>query len=146
MSYKHQTILKILLSFKCLSYPTLNKISQFQYVIVLVCMDCHNKILRTSYWLKQQKCRNVFSHTPGTWKSETGRFDLFWGLSPWLEKAIMQTSSGGLLGLSLYRSLFYNTSHIGLGAHLSAHRTSLVSNLFFKGHVLKYHHLLRYWS
>ena len=41
-------------------------------------MDHHNKILQTG-WLKQQKRSNS-----STWKSEMGRFDLFWGLSPWL--------------------------------------------------------------
>ena len=45
----------------CIRWPKYRYIDDIS--LGLVCMDRHNKI-RQMEWLKQQKCRNVFSHTP----------------------------------------------------------------------------------
>lgn len=57
-------------------------------------MDRHNKILQTE-WLKQQKCRNVFSHTLAfgspRWEGLTYSGASLLGS----QKAVMQMSSHG---------------------------------------------------
>ena len=65
-----------------------------------------------------QKC--IFSHS-GIWKSEMGRFDLFWGLSPWLAEgrhADVLTRSRLCLSLCC-KSLLLQHQSFWTRAHLS---------------------------
>ena len=127
---------------------SIQSIAYFKNSCVLVCQDCHNKVLQTG-WLEPQKF--VFSRFWG-WKSESlrMRFQQVWFLLRPLSLAYRWLSSPCVFTWSFFCICLYpnflflkDPNPTGLGPTLIA---SYYLNYLSKGPVSKYNHILRYWG